>query len=428
MNIFTYYFNELNKTNIVYAITGQTKEYPENIYSDIDIIIPKEFFSTFWSFMKDMAAKEIQWVQVISHEFTAYYSVVSLSDGKKHHLLKPDVCSDYYRNGHLFLEAKYLLSERVFNAKGFYQLAPEKEFVYYLLKKIDKGNISQKQFNHLVTNWNLNRQGCITEMSGFFTKESQKQINKSLTNNDIESFKSSLTILKTDLHQSLKFSLKDFILKIGNRIARIRKPTGLIIVFMGPDGAGKTTIINGVKKDMTEVFRQNKQFHLFPKETSGTSINTNPQGVKPRGYFGSLLKLFYFFFLYVVGYWKKILPLKIRSTLVIFDRYYHDLLVDPIRYRHGAGQAWLQLISFFIPKPDIWILLDAPADIIQARKSEVTLQETVRQLEVYKKLFSTLKNSYIINANQDPEKVIYDTEKVILDFLTERTSKHYKNK
>lgn len=127
-----------------------------------------------------------------------------------------------------------------------------------------------------------------------------------------------------------------------------------------------------------------------------------------------------------MGYWTKIYPQKIKSTFIIFDRYYHDILIDKKRYRNGTTDFWIKFIGHFIPKPDLWILLDAPADVIQNRKKEVTYEECVRQVEAYKMLFGELNNAFIINANQTPEKVIYDAESVIIQYLKKRISKRYK--
>lgn len=372
MNLFELYFTALTKTGIPYAITGRTENYPENIYSDIDIIIPTNKFQKFWDFMRKSQISGVDWIQVISHEYSAHYCIVTFSDGYKHQLIKPDVCSDYYRKGSLFIEAEYLLKNRIFNSKGFYQLAPDREFIYYLLKKVDKGNINQEQFSHLKKQWEQNSSACKIAMKPFFSERNKNLISQSIESNNIDGFCRNFDLLRSDIHQSLKFSLKDFGLKVVNRIIRILQPTGLVVAFMGPDGCGKTTIINGVKKDLSDTFRQYKQFHLFPKDTKVNGHNLDPHAMKERGLLGSIIKLFYFLALYVIGYWNNVFPLKVRSTFVIFDRYYHDLIVDPKRYRYGAGRILIYIIGFFIPKPDLWILLDAPADVIQRRKSEVT--------------------------------------------------------
>jgi Thymidylate kinase len=427
MSIFNTYFSKLNESSIIYCITGRTEDYPENIHSDVDIIIPNYQFNMFWSFMKNLQSYDIEWIQSISHEHNAHYCIISFSNGTNHQILKPDVCSDYFRKSTLFLKSEYLLSDRILNPKGFYQLSPQKEFIYYLLKKIDKGYIDQVQFNHLRGQWIQDQDGCINTASTFFSKESVNIINNTLKYNDLSLFYDNIKFLKKELHHNLKINITPLILKIKNRINRIINPTGLVVAIMGPDGCGKTTIINGIKSNLTEAFRQNKQFHLYPKKGKGTESVIDPHAEKPRGFIGSILKLLYFVYLYIFGYWTKIYPLKIKSTLVIFDRYYHDLLVDPYRYRHGAGLFWIKIFSFPIPKPDLWILLDAPSEVIQQRKSEVPQEETKRQLLAYHQLFSQLNNAYKVNANNKPEQVIYDAKQIIIQHLKKRNFSRLKN-
>lgn len=424
-SLFNQYFTLLNKTAIPYAITGRTENYPEDIHSDIDIIIPKNRIKDFFEFMCELKNENINWIQTISHEAGAYYCVITLATNTKHFIIKPDVCSDYIRNGSLFLQASYLLSNRVLNPKGFYVLAPEKEFIYYLLKKVDKGNVNKEQFQHLLDQWKENPTACLAASTPFFYQSNQFLLQQIFENATETLFTISCSVLKKDLHQNLSFSGLQFFARINNRIKRVCQPTGLVVAFMGPDGSGKTTIINGIKATLTEAFRQHKQYHLFPKEGNAAAPTTDPHNQIARGYIGSIAKLIYFLGLYVIGYWAKIYPLKIKSTFVIFDRYYHDILVDPKRYRHGAGKNWTKLIGFFVPKPDVWILLDVPANVIQQRKAEVTPEECARQVMAYRQLFENLNNAFIINANQTPEKVIYDTEEVLITYLKNRTIKRY---
>ena len=57
-----------------------------------------------------------------------------------------------------------------------------------------------------------------------------------------------------------------------------------------------------------------------------------------------------------------------------------DAIVDPKRYRYG-GPIWLlNLIWKITPKPDLIVLLDAPAEVIQQRKKEVPFEETAERL------------------------------------------------
>ena len=425
IDLFNRFFSQLNASAIPYGITGRSEDYPQTLDSDIDIIIPTNAFQSFWSFMHHLEQDAIDWVQVISHEKTAHYCIISVARKSKHVLLKPDVCSDYYRRGTLFLKADYLLENRVLSPKGFFQLAPAREFIYYLLKKVDKGHITPDQFQHLHLQWKQDPSGCSSACFPFFGPKLQSILRCSFNDNDASLFSDHLSAFRKDLHHKLNRNLTGQLKHLSNRVLRVLQPTGLVVAFMGPDGSGKTTVINGVKETLGEAFRQNKQFHLTSREPTNGVPNANPHSESPRGFAGSLMKLAYLLVHYLTGHWTKIYPLKVKSTLVIFDRYYHDLLIDPRRYRHGASAVWVKIVSFFIPKPDLWILMDASPEIVQSRKSEVSPQETQRQVLAYQRLFSNLKNAYIVNANQSPRDTILDAEKIIMGHLKQRTK--YRN-
>jgi thymidylate kinase len=205
---------------------------------------------------------------------------------------------------------------------------------------------------------------------------------------------------------------------------RIRQPTGLHVVFLGPDGSGKSTVIQRVYEDLKPVFRRRARYHLFPLSFSkGIEIPvTNPHGQRPRTVVLSVAKLTYLMLRYSIGWLLEILPARIRSTGIFFDRYYHDLLVDPKRYRYG-GPIWLaHIVGRLIPKPDLWILLDAPAEVIQARKSEVSSDETKRQRQAYLDLVPNLRNVFVIDASLSIENVAKDVNQAILNFMAKRTA------
>ena len=71
-----------------------------------------------------------------------------------------------------------------------------------------------------------------------------------------------------------------------------------------------------------------------------------------------------------------------RGGLVLIDRYYYDFLIDQRRYRLQVPQWLVRLGLAFLKKPDLVLLLDAPADVLQSRKQEVALTETRRQRDV----------------------------------------------
>jgi thymidylate kinase len=111
--------------------------------------------------------------------------------------------------------------------------------------------------------------------------------------------------------------------------------------------------------------------------------------------------------------------------LVLHDRHLVDTLVDPRRYRY-TGPSWLlRLIWRLIPKPDLVILLDAPAEVLQARKQEVPFEETTRQRQAYLSLVGTIRNGHVVDAARPMEQVIGEVNDMILRHLATRIGQRF---
>jgi thymidylate kinase len=108
---------------------------------------------------------------------------------------------------------------------------------------------------------------------------------------------------------------------------------------------------------------------------------------------------------------------------VLIDRFYYDFFVDQRRYRLSVPQWLVRLGLHFLCKPDLVLLLDAPTEVLQSRKQEVPAAETERQRLAYRNMAQSLPNGRIINAAQPVEKVAFDLQEVILDYMAQRTQR-----
>ena len=62
---------------------------------------------------------------------------------------------------------------------------------------------------------------------------------------------------------------------------------------------------------------------------------------------------------------------KICSTLIINDRYFEDIIIDPQRYRIGKFNFVLKYLYIFLPKPDLTFFLKTKSKILSKRKNEI---------------------------------------------------------
>lgn len=196
---------------------------------------------------------------------------------------------------------------------------------------------------------------------------------------------------------------------------------GLWIAVFGPDGAGKSAVIEQLTGKLETSFAGITQFHfrpMFRRHGMPRPAVTDPHGKVPRGALVSLCKLIYWLVDCWFGYLAAIRPGMAKSRLVIFDRYFPDILVDPLRYRLPASSMRLaRTLVPLAPPPDLCILLDVDAELLQRRKSEVSPAESLRQRRAYLDMFSALPNTLLVDASCPVEEVAQQVVAAVFTFL-----------
>lgn len=203
-------------------------------------------------------------------------------------------------------------------------------------------------------------------------------------------------------------------------IFRLKKTSR--IVFFGVDGAGKTTVLNGLSKTLNHFSKDTSIYHVRPilrgmTKDDPNAVLQNPQGKPLRSPFTSTLKLFYFFMVY----WIDALKIRRQPNIQIYDRYFHDMLVDPRRYRFGGSQKLLSFMVRLIPKPDLVILVDIAPEIAQQRKQEVLMAETTRQCAAYRQMVPKyFKQHLVISGQGDIDTAVSQIHQRVVDVLGQK--------
>ncbi|MGI9240293.1 MAG: dTMP kinase [Verrucomicrobiales bacterium] len=182
-----------------------------------------------------------------------------------------------------------------------------------------------------------------------------------------------------------------------------------VVAILGPDGSGKSTVIDGIRSRLAGRGLEMETIHWRPdviNPRGGDGGPTpDPHSQAPRSYPASVLKLGMLFADWALGYLGPFRRARGEGRLVLCDRHYYDLLVDPRRYRF-KGPHWLaRLMFFFLPKPTRLLLLDVSPEEIQRRKQEVSQEETTRQVAAYRELVGGLEFGKIIDAGRSPDEV-----------------------
>lgn len=209
-------------------------------------------------------------------------------------------------------------------------------------------------------------------------------------------FKENYRFLKdTVKHKSsyyvIKENKKSFFLRISLVTKKIyqyvrtifmKNTSGICLVFLGPDGSGKSTATDYVQRNFStdrqlfqlkRIYFKPNVFKVKPDKKFTNSSDNIPHSHSSHSSFLSFCKVVYVFLNYVL-YAPMAFIRKKNGHLILFDRHFYDILIDPKRYRinkFGVGVA--KLLVRFVPKPDAVIILTSDISQLSARKpGEVT--------------------------------------------------------
>jgi thymidylate kinase len=228
------------------------------------------------------------------------------------------------------------------------------------------------------------------------------------------------------------------------------------VALIGPDGAGKSTIgrkleqdfplpakyiYMGVNLESSNLLFPTTRLFLEAKRARGRRPDiTVPRHLYQAGSRSSLLKrsatslraglrlasliIEEWFRQLIVWYYE------FRGYLVILDRhFYFDYYVHDIANKNPERPFISRIHGFMLrklyPKPDFVIFLDAPAEVLFARKPEGTLEARERRRQEYVGLREGAKNYVVVDVSRPEEEVLREISEQIMKFHYNNNEKPY---
>jgi len=427
----------LKNKNIQFCILRNYEGLPfKNNSNDIDFLLLPEDLSKALKILSNLDG--IRVTGLIERPYVTSIFLNNVQWGNNINSIQIDIIVMLSWKGLPFLSVHSVLSNAI-SISGTKQLLkkpiPVHEAIISLFSSyLIGGWINEKYQNKVRIVFNNNKQAVLIALSSFLPKNLCFSILEGVIRNDkgfllgkLPEIKKFLILnnFKNQPLFSLKAMLQHFYTELKIRYTPCYIDT---VCFLGPDGSGKSTIISCITTMLKGTTKEIKYKHLKPQLFNKGEVSkavTAPHAKPPRSTFISTIKIISWFFLY----WQDRFCHKHKSlTLRIWDRYYHDLLIDPLRYRYGAPMKIAHFIAKLVPKPDLFILLDAPTKVLQNRKQEVPFKETERQRKAYLSLIGNMKNAVIIDTSQKLENVATDVYDEIINFLVSRAAKRMSEK
>jgi thymidylate kinase len=403
---------------------------PDRFESDLDFMVDHQDFEDVPTLIQEIAdATNTILFQSIPHEATARAYRLASQTESVITFIQPDSCSDYRHFGRLWLRADEILGERRWHPNGFWVPSTSHEFIYYLIKRLNKRDFTKSQGDRLADLYAEDSKGCDILLGRFWRQPLRLELARMAHSGDWAPLITNLESFRQDLikhsPKQLSETASSYWKGVEHTLERVLEPTGGWIAFIGPDGCGKSSVIESVIKEFSPAFQKVLRFHLrptlFPARTDETAVTTDPHGKPLRSALVSVAKMLYLGADYFLGYWIRIWPATLRTKLVVFDRYFYDILIDYKRVRYGGPKWFLGFIVRFLPRPDLVILLNAPAEVLWSRKQEVAFEEVVRQQKAYLLFAQDLKSVAIVDASQSISAVVHDAAEAIIANFSSRT-------
>jgi thymidylate kinase len=159
----------------------------------------------------------------------------------------------------------------------------------------------------------------------------------------------------------------------AGRLLRLRYRRGLSVAVLAPDGAGKTTLVQGLRD--TFAFPTHTIYMGLYQGHAGRSDRSLLRGVSLASRLCT-----------VWTRWLEGAYHRGRGQLVVFDRYVTDALLLSRQPLGAVSRARRWLVAHCVPAPGLMVVLDAPGATLHQRKGE----HDVEMLEARRRAYQVL--------------------------------------
>ena len=339
-DLFAAVIAQFNQAELPYCILSGYEEYPSRIPSDVDFMLrPADMprVSTLLAQAADRCGARV--LQAIQHEIHACYFVLAKDDGQQIGFLNPDCCSDYRRQGRLWLRADATLAaRRAF--KNFYVPSVPDEFIYYLIKKVLKQSIDASQLRRLHDLHQRAPHDCGERLHRFWSAHTAGAVEQALVEQDLSWFASKSELLLSELEAShpVERTLDRFasqLRRVAGSMSRVLRPTGMCVIVWGRDKTQTWNIATALQQSLEPAFRWTSALQVASEQSC-----RGPRNDAHKSRWAWHLRI-----LDLSRLALKIRFARLRSTLAICALAHGELL------RVCENYAWCATAEQFAPEP-----------------------------------------------------------------------------
>ncbi len=358
----------------------------------LDIIISKSDMPKV-----DLILRELDFTkrkQQFSLAHKAYFKLVDLKM----------VSFDIQVGGVYWNDMKYLdesVLKHLVNKEFFFVLADNDAFVMYLVHSILGKRYFKPKYQQILSSLEIDENYVLEYLSTIFNPKIARRL---------------LALVKQQKFAEIPIYplVVYFILKKPSRIAVFlglfgrwiiwKKPftQAPLISVLGPDGAGKSTLVSALQEHLQlkgrtvkVVYTGRGRNHLLPITKIGRAYKrTEKKKVQAAN---SKRSSFSTRFLYTVSspifafdqllrYYIRIFPARIGKKIVITDRYGSDIML-----MKNVPFGFKKFLLWFVPQPTLTLFLYNTPEVLKERRPAENIDDLRRQLEIFNRFAYSMK-------------------------------------
>ena len=437
-------FGTFEKRKVNYCVLRNYKDLPEKIGHDVDMLVARAHFAKAQMCVREVARK--MGFLVVRHPRRYGYSGFDLTyfgSNYEHCDLHLDIWWMLARHGVVWLTDRYVLS-RCLRYRNFYVPRQGVAAAVMLLKcSLFGGAIRDKYKANIQKACRDDSEEFVTAIACSLGRSTAKWLHDRAIHADW----SSIDRAKLRLRQG--FLLRAFTITPMVQLFRFAKhacwfvdhyfvnPTGCFVVFIGPDGSGKTSVAEGVQRDLEKIFTERAYYHgrfkvlprlrvfkRFALRVAGKKdTKVEQKGVRANIVVYSPIRgsgyLAYYIWDYLFGHllvwWARA-----RGTIIVADRYYYDYA---ILGEWARLPRWLyRLLERLVPIPDVTVFLQSAPEEVWQRKRELPIEHIARQQQACREIARRVPGGCIVSGEQEMEREVREVAAAIIRRMAKRVS------